>query len=465
MKKGSILENVPIVDIGAKGKSVGKLDQFVIFTEKAVPGDVADIKLLGKKKGFGEGVVTEYKTYSPDRVMPLCSHFHLCGGCSWQHINYAAQLRFKQKSVVDAMQRIGKIEVEETLPIIGSARTEYYRNRLDFAFSDKRWRTWEEMSNPIENNEPALGFHIPGKFDKVFDVTRCYLQMDPCNQIRLAIRDYAIEKKLPFFNIRSQQGLMRSLIVRTTTTGESMVIIIFFREDKEEINALMEFIKGRFPTLTSLYYVINPKGNDTTYDLEHILYHGRDYMIEKTNGISFRIGPKAFFQTNPFQAEILFREAKKMAGLTGNEIVYDLYTGVGSIALYIADMAKKVIGIETVSEAIDSAKLNAADNNISNADFYAGDVKYLFNDEFIATHGKPDVIITDPPRVGMDKDVVEQILKLAPKRIVYVSCNPATQARDLDWMREQYKVVKIQPVDMFPHTYHVENIALLERIS
>ena len=463
MKKGSIIENVPIVDIGAKGKSVARHDQFVIFTEDAVPGDVADIKLLRKKKGFGEGIVTEIKKFSPDRVQPLCSHFSYCGGCSWQNINYQTQLKFKEKSVVDAMQRIGKIDVSGLLPIIGSTRTEYYRNRLDFAFSDRRWVTNEEMHDPNFVHEPGLGFHVPGKFDKVLDVKRCYLQMDPSNRIRLAIRQYAIENNLSFFHLRNQVGLLRSLIIRTTTIGELMVLIAFHRNDEEDIKGLLDFIKNKFPEITSLYYIINPKANDTMYDLEHILYYGREYTIEKLNGISYRTGPKSFFQTNPFQAEVLFQKAKEMAELKGDEIIYDLYTGVGSIALYLADKAKKVVGIETIEEAIEFAKVNAEDNNIGNASFFAGDVKYIFNDEFIEANGKPDVIFTDPPRVGMDKDVVEQILKLAPKKIVYVSCNPATQARDIDWMREQYNVSKLQPVDMFPHTYHVENIAILER--
>jgi 23S rRNA (uracil1939-C5)-methyltransferase len=366
--------------------------------------------------------------------------------------------------VTDAMQRIGKIAFEEYLPIIGSARTEYYRNRLDFAFSDRRWRTPEEMGDPEMIHEPGLGFHVPGKFDKVLDVKRCYLQMDPSNNIRLAIRTYAIENNLDFFDLRKQSGFLRSLVIRTTMAGDLMVLISFFRNDKEEINALMDFVKNKFPQISSLYYVINPKANDTMYDLEHYLYHGHLHIKEKLNNIWYQSGPKSFFQTNPFQAEVLFQKTKEMAGLKGDEIAYDLYTGVGSIALYIANAVKKVIGIETVEEAIAFAKLNAQENKIDNADFFAGDVKYLFNDLFIEQHGKPDIIFTDPPRVGMDKEVVAQILRLAPEKVVYVSCNPATQARDLDWMREMYRPIAMQAVDMFPHTYHVENIAVLEKI-
>jgi 23S rRNA (uracil1939-C5)-methyltransferase len=462
LKRGEILENVPVIDIGVKGKSVAKHDQFVIFTEDAIPGDVVDLRLFRKKKGFGEGKILAYREYSKDRVQPVCSHFFVCGGCTWQNMSYAAQLKFKEKSVLDAMRRIGKLEIEKTEPILGSARTEYYRNRLDFAFSDKRWMNVEELYDPdFVNTEPALGFHISGRFDKVLDIKRCYLQMDPSNQVRLAIREYAIQHNLPFFNLRGQSGLLRSLIIRTTTTGEVMIIIAFYQNDKEDIDGLLKFLVQRFPAIESLYYVINPKANDTTYDLDHILYHGKPHLTEKINGLRFRVGPKSFFQTNPFQAEVLFRKAKEMAGLSGNENVYDLYTGVGSIALYLADSVKNVIGIETVSEAIEFAKANAIDNSINNAKFFSGDVKDVLNDDFLNTHGRPDIIVTDPPRVGMDAEVINHILKLAPAKILYVSCNPATQARDISLLAEMYETTILQPVDMFPHTYHIENIALL----
>jgi 23S rRNA (uracil1939-C5)-methyltransferase len=460
-----LLENVEVIDAGTKGKNIARAGALVVLVDNAVPGDVADIQVYRKKKGFAEGKAVHFHKYSKDRAMPVCRHFDVCGGCSWQNMTYERQLHFKQKTVADALTRIGKLELPDISPIIGSDKTEYYRNRLDFAFSNNRWLQPEEMLNKEEFIlEPGLGFHISGRFDKVLDIHRCYLQEDPSNPIRLAVREYALANDYKFFDLKNQHGSLRSLIIRTSTTGELMVLVIFYKESAERIKQLMEFVRNRFPAITSLYYILNPKANDTVYDLEHHLFFGKPELTEQINGIRYRIGPKSFFQTNSYQTTKLFDAALGTVDFTGNETVYDLYTGVGSIALQLAKRVKKVVGIETVAEAIEYAKVNAADNNISNADFYAGDVKDILNDDFIAEHGRPDVLVTDPPRVGMDASVVKKILELAPPKIIYVSCNPATQARDLDMMREKYKVNKVQPVDMFPHTYHVENIALLELI-
>jgi 23S rRNA (uracil1939-C5)-methyltransferase len=462
-KNYPVLENIEVIDAGAKGKNIGKADGMVVLVENAVPGDIVDVKVFKKKKGLAEGRAVVFHKYSADRVVPVCLHFDACGGCSWQNMNYDKQLYFKQKTVADSLKRIGKIEFPEIKPIVGSDRTEYYRNRLDFAFSNKKWLTLDEMADPANNAGPGLGFHVSGKFDKVLDLKHCYLQADPSNQIRLAIKEYALAHDYPFFDLREQHGSLRSLIVRTTAYGDLMVVLIFYGETQERINEMMEFIKTSFPEITSLFYVINPKGNDSVYDLDHHVYSGNSYLTEMVNGIKYRIGPKSFFQTNSFQAGTLYDLALKMAGLKKTDVVYDLYTGVGSIALLAAGSCSKVVGIETVAEAIDYANLNMADNNITNASFFAGDVRDTLNDEFIAKHGKPDVIITDPPRVGMDASVVRKILEIAPEKIVYVSCNPATQARDIELMKEQYEIAEVQPVDMFPHTYHVENIILLCR--
>lgn len=461
-KQRETLYNIPVTDAGTGGKCILRDGSRVIIAEGGIPGDVVDVEIHKKKKGFFEGRIIGWKEYSKDRVQPFCSHFDSCGGCTWQNMAYPAQLRVKEKMVLDAMQRIGKVDIDEILPILPSTTTEYYRNRLDFAFSDKKWLSYDEVKiNGFSGDAPGLGFHVHGRFDKVLDVSRCYHQPGPSNQIRLAIRDFALENNYPFFDIRNNSGFLRSLIIRNTLIGEVMVILIFFRNDEEAIKKTLDFIVKRFPKITSLYYVINPKPNDTVYDLEHHLYYGTADITEKLNGIAYKTGPKSFFQTNPKQAELLFKSAKSMAGLTGNEIVYDLYTGVGSIALYLAGSAKQVVGIETVEEAIEYAKNNAILNNISNVKFYAGDVKHILNDEFVAGHGKPDIIFTDPPRTGMEPAVVNKILELAPAKILYVSCNPATQARDLELMKDAYTVAAIQPVDMFPHTHHVENIALL----
>ena len=463
-KNYPLLEQVEVIDVGAKGKNIAKHASLVILIDNAVPGDICDIQIYKKKKGLAEGRAVNFHKYSADRIQPVCSHFDHCGGCTRQNINYDKQLFFKQKAVEDALTRIGKVDFPAINPIIGSEKTEYYRNRLDYAFSSKRWLSQEEMNQDNRSEQPGLGFHISGRFDKVLDISRCYLQEDPSNQIRLAIREFALKNDYPFFDLRNQTGSLRSLIIRTSSSGDIMVILIFYKEEKDQINQMMEFIKSSFPSITSLYYVINPKANDTVYDQEHVLYHGNSFIRENMGGIVLHAGPKSFFQTNSGQAEVLYAKALSIARLGKNEIVYDLYTGVGSIALLASSHCKKVVGIETVAEAIEYAKQNAGDNNITNAEFFAGDVRDVLNEEFIALHGRPDVIITDPPRNGMDLPVVKKILEIAPQRIVYISCNPATQARDLELMKAQYKVKEVQPVDMFPHTWHVENVVVLERM-
>lgn len=461
--KGSIVEKAEVTDAGAKGKNIARAGSFVILVDNAVPGDIVDIKVHRKKKGFAEGSAVHWHAWSKDRVIPVCPHFTDCGGCTWQNMTYQSQLGFKSKMVYDAFTRIGGHPDLKLEPILASPKTEYYRNRLDFAFSDKRWLKKAELEQGIGLDEPGLGFHVSGRFDKVLNISRCYLHPEPSNSIRLAVREYAITEGYSFYDLRNQAGSLRSLIIRTTTTGEVMVILIFHTETPERINQVMGFIRKRFPSVSSLYYVINPKANDTVYDLEHVLYDGKPEITEEVEGIKFRIGPKSFFQTNPYQAKHLFRKALEMAELQGRETVYDLYTGVGSIALLASRLARKVIGIETVAEAIEYAKINAAGNGLDNLEFFAGDVRDVLTDAFIAQHGKPDLLIADPPRVGMDAPVVEKILEIEPEKIVYVSCNPATQARDFALLKTKYDLVLTQPVDMFPHTYHVENIILLKR--
>ncbi|MDQ3071662.1 MAG: 23S rRNA (uracil(1939)-C(5))-methyltransferase RlmD [Bacteroidota bacterium] len=462
MKKHKIYTGVEIIDAGAKGKSIGKSGERVVLVDGTVPGDIVDVEVYKTKKGLSEGRALFFHKYSEKRVQPVCSHFYVCGGCTRQDMNYESQLYFKEKAVRDTMQRIAKLDKLPILPILPSSETEYYRNRLDFGFTNRRWVEKEEMDKGDQLDWNGVGFHVPGRFDKIFDIHRCYLQPDPSNQIRLALRDWALAHGYTFFDVRNRGGSLRSLIVRTSLAGEVMVIVIFYAETQERIQRMMEFLSARFPVISSLYYVVNPKANDTVYDLKHNLHSGKPWLTEVIYGISYRIGPKSFFQTNPRGAANLFKAAKEIAALTGEEIVYDLYTGVGSIALYVADKAKKVIGIETIDEAIEYAKGNANDNNITNTHFYAGDVKALLTDNIIMKEGKPDVIITDPPRTGMDLPVIEKLIELKAKRIVYVSCNPATQARDIELLKTVYDVKALQPVDMFPHTYHVENVALLE---
>ncbi|MBL0047786.1 MAG: 23S rRNA (uracil(1939)-C(5))-methyltransferase RlmD [Bacteroidetes bacterium] len=460
-KQLPLIENVSITDAGSEGKAVAKIDELVVFVQNAVPGDVADLQLVMKKKNFAEARAVKFHHYSEKRVVPICQHFGLCGGCKWQNMSYEWQLFYKQKQVTDNLTRIGKIELPTITPILPSAQTQYYRNKLEYTFSNKKWLTnLNENDEGIDMN--ALGFHIPQRFDKILDIEHCHLQAAPSNDIRNAIRDYAIERNLSFFDLKSQQGFLRTLIIRSSSNGELMVILTFFREEEESRIALLNFVKSHFPQVTSLMYVINSKGNDTIQDQEVICFYGAPFITEQMEELSFRIGPKSFYQTNSAQAYELYKIAREFADFKGHELVYDLYTGTGTIANFIANKVKKVVGIEYVPEAIEDAKVNSSLNNISNTVFYAGDMSKVLNDAFIAENGNPDCIITDPPRAGMSPDVVEKLLQLEASKIVYVSCNAATQARDLALMDSKYKVTKVQPVDMFPHTHHVENVVLLE---
>lgn len=459
-----LLENVTILDVAAEGKAIAKNNDMVIFVPYVAPGDIADIQLTRKKNSYAEGKAVNFHSYSTERVEPICEHFGVCGGCKWQHLNYQAQLKYKQQQVTDNLTRIGKIELPDISPILGSKDITHYRNKLEFTFSNKRWMTEEEIkSNAQFEDMNALGFHIPTYFDKVLDIKKCWLQDDIANQIRLAVRSYAIEHHLAFFDLRNQAGFLRNMIIRTSTTGELMLIMVFFEEEKEKRENLLNHLLSLFPNITSLVYIINEKVNDTITDQDVILYHGRDHIFEQMEDLKFKIGAKSFYQTNSKQAYELYKVVRDFAQLSGNELVYDLYTGTGTIANFVSHQAKKVVGIEYVPEAIEDAKVNSELNSVKNTLFYAGDMKDILNNDFINQHGHPDVIITDPPRAGMHANVVDAIIFAAPKRIVYVSCNPATQARDLSLLDEQYKVIRVQPVDMFPHTHHVENVVLLEK--
>jgi 23S rRNA (uracil1939-C5)-methyltransferase len=462
-KKPNItLERITILEMAAEGKCIAKHEDKVIFVEKVAPGDVVDLKITRSKKSFSFGEAIHFHEFSKLRSEVFCSHFGVCGGCKWQHLDYNTQLLYKQKQVKDSFERIGKIPIPTLQPILGAPKQQYYRNKLEYTFSNNRWLTRAEIDEEQDIERNALGFHIPEKFDKIVDIQHCYLQPDPSNAIRLAVRDYAIKNKLTFYDIRQQVGLLRILIIRTSiTTGEIMVIIQFGEDNKEAIADVMNFVSNEFPQLSSLQYVINKKGNDTFHDLEVHCFKGKPYIVEKMEDLEFRIGAKSFYQTNSTQAYELYKITRDFAKLTGEEVVYDLYTGTGTIANFVAKQCKKVIGIEYVAPAIEDAKVNAQINNIAHADFYAGDMKDVLNDAFIATHGKPDVIITDPPRAGMHEDVIKMLLKIKPTRIVYVSCNPATQARDVALLDELYGVEAIAPVDMFPHTHHVENVCAL----
>jgi 23S rRNA (uracil1939-C5)-methyltransferase len=458
-------EQVEVVDAGAKGKTVGKApDGRVIFLSNAVPGDVVDVMTTKKRKAYFEGVATHFHTLSNKRTTPQCQHFGVCGGCKWQHMGYEHQLHFKQKEVENNLKRIGHLELPETSPILGSEKQYFYRNKMEFSFSNSRWLTQEEIdSNTDFEHRNALGFHIPGMWDKILDIEKCHLQEDPSNAIRLEVKRFAVAHDMAFFNPRKQEGLLRTMMIRTASTGEIMVLFQFFEDDLEQRELLLNHIQQKFPEITALLYVINSKQNDTIYDQEVICFAGRDHIFEEMEGLQFKINAKSFYQTNSEQAYELYKVTRDFANLGGNELVYDLYTGTGTIAQFVAKQAKKVIGVESVPEAIADAKANAAHNQISNVEFFVGDMKNVFNSEFIAQHGHPDVIITDPPRDGMHKLVVEQLLQVAPKKIVYVSCNSATQARDLELMKEKYELVQVQPVDMFPQTHHVENVVLLEK--
>lgn len=460
-----VFENIEILDAGAKGVCVAKApDGKVIFVPNVVPGDIVDIQTTKKRKAYYEGKATQYHEQSSYRVEPVCQHFGYCGGCKWQNMSYDRQLFYKNQEVENNLKRIGKIELPDFEPILGSEKQFFYRNKMEFGFSNARWMTDEEIKSGVEfESKNALGFHIPKMWDKILDIEKCHLQQDPSNAIRNEIKQFATQHGLAFFDARNQEGLLRTLMIRTASTGEIMVLVQFYKEDQNDRELLLDFIAERFPEITSLLYVINGKANDTLYDQDIKLYKGRDYILEEMEGLHFSINAKSFYQTNSEQAYELYKITREFAGLSGEELVYDLYTGTGTIAQFISKKAKKVIGVEAVPEAIEDAKANAERNNITNCEFFVGDMKNVFNDEFIATHGQPDVIITDPPRDGMHKDVVEQILKIAPKRVVYVSCNSATQARDLALMDEKYKVIRVRPVDMFPQTHHVENVVLLEK--
>ncbi len=456
---------VEVIDAGAKGKSVAKApDGKIIFLNNAVPGDVVDIQTFKKRKGYYEGKAIHFHKYSEHRETPACVHFGTCGGCKWQHMKYDQQLFFKQKEVTNNLVRIGKVELPEVTPILGCDTPYFYRNKMEFSFSNNRWLSLEEINaNATIDNRNALGFHIPGMWDKILDIDKCWLQADPSNDIRNRLKAFAIEQQIPFFDPKQQSGVLRTLMIRTTSTGEIMVVVQFFAATKEQIESILQFLKETFPQITSLQYVINAKGNDTIYDQDVICYHGQNFIVEEMEDLQFKINAKSFYQTNTKQAYNLYKITRDFANLSGNELVYDLYTGTGTIAQFVAKKAKKVIGVEAVPDAIKAAKDNAKHNKIDNTDFFVGDMKSVFNSEFITTHGQPDVIITDPPRDGMHKDVVQQILNILPEKIVYVSCNSATQARDLAMMDLDYKITKTQAVDMFPQTHHVENVVLLEK--
>jgi 23S rRNA (uracil1939-C5)-methyltransferase len=463
--KKVIFENITVLDAGAKGVSVAKAPEGqVIFIPNVVPGDVVDVQTFKKRKAYFEGKAIQFHQFSSDRVEPVCQHFGACGGCKWQNMNYDKQLFYKNQEVFNNLKRIGKIELPIFEPILGSTKQFFYRNKMEFGFSDSRWMTDAEIQSGTEiENKNALGFHIPKMWDKILDIEKCHLQEDPSNAIRNEIKHFATANNITFFNARNHTGLLRTLMIRTASTGEIMVLLQFFQENKAQRELLLNHIYATFPQITSLLYVINGKANDTLYDQDIKLFQGRDYILEEMEGLHFSINAKSFYQTNSDQAYELYKITREFAGLTGNEVVYDLYTGTGTIAQFVSKQAQKVIGVEAVPEAIADAKENAKRNNISNCAFFVGDMKNVFNDEFIAQHGQPDVIITDPPRDGMHKDVVEQILKIAPEKVVYVSCNSATQARDLALMDEKYKVTRVRPVDMFPQTHHVENVVLLEK--
>lgn len=466
-KKKKVLpeyENVSISDVAAEGKSIARIDDMVVFVPYGAPGDIVNIKLDKKKKNYGEGHITKIINPSDLRVKPFCQHFGICGGCKWQHLPYSYQLKCKQQQVVDALQRIAKVELPAINDILGSIRTERYRNKLEFTFSNKCWLTFEQMnSGEVYEDRRALGFHIPGAFDKVLDIKECHLQDEISDRIRLFIRDFAISNNYEFYDIRQQKGFLRNIVIRTALTEEVMLIVVFKEYDKNRIEALLDAIKNEFPEITSLMYVVNGKVNDTISDQDVILYSGRDYIIEQMGDLKFRVGPKSFYQTNSLQAFELYKVAHRMARLSGNELVYDLYTGTGTIANFVARDAREVIGIEYVEDAIADAKINSQANGITNTAFFAGDMKDVLTREFVAEHGTPDVMIIDPPRAGMHQDVVDVILDAEPSRIVYVSCNPATQARDIALLDCKYKVEEVQPVDMFPHTQHVENVVALNR--
>ncbi|MBR6629622.1 MAG: 23S rRNA (uracil(1939)-C(5))-methyltransferase RlmD [Bacteroidaceae bacterium] len=466
-KELPLLEQVTITDVAAEGKALARVNDMVVFVPYVVPGDVVDLQVKRKKHSYAEAVAVKFHAYSPLRSEPFCKHFGICGGCKWQCLNYEEQLRYKQKQVTDNLTRIGKIELPEISPILGSEQTREYRNKLEFTFSNKRWLTQEEVEQDVKYDQMnAVGFHIPGAFDKVLAIDECHLMDDICNRIRNGVRDYAYEHGYTFFDLRSQEGMLRNMMIRVVDEGPGLMVVMQFKivDSAEEVlmKQLLQYMADTWPEITSLMYVINNKCNDTIGDLPVHTFRGADHIIEQMEGLKFKVGPKSFYQTNSRQAYNLYKVAREFAGLTGNELVYDLYTGTGTIANFVSRQARQVIGIEYVPEAIEDAKVNSAINGIGNTLFFAGDMKDILNQEFINQYGRPDVIITDPPRAGMHGDVIDTILFAEPKRIVYVSCNPATQARDLSLLDVKYRVARVQPVDMFPHTHHVENVVLLE---
>ena len=466
-KELPLLEQIEITGVAAEGKALARVNDMVVFVPYVVPGDVVDLQVRRKKHSYAEAEAVKFHTYSSERATPFCKHYGVCGGCKWQCLAYEHQLKYKQQQVVDALTRIGKVELPDVMPILGSENTRAYRNKLEFTFSNKRWLTWEEVAQGVSyDNMDALGFHIPGAFDKVLDIEECALMGDLNNRLRNAIRDFAHSEGVPFFDLRSQTGVLRNIMLRTSTTGEVMLLLqakVTTDEEMAQLEKVLAFVGDTFPEVTSLLYVINNKCNDTFGDLEVHTFKGTDVIYEEMEGLRFKVGPKSFYQTNSAQAYNLYKVARDFAALTGEEVVYDLYTGTGTIANFVAGKAKKVVGIEYVEDAIIDARVNAELNGYDNLTFFAGDMKDILTREFIDAHGRPDVIITDPPRAGMHNDVIDTILFAAPRRIVYVSCNPATQARDLSLLDSDYKVTAVQPVDMFPHTHHVENVVLLER--
>lgn len=460
--ENKFISNVRIVDIAEEGKGVAKQDDLVFFVEKGVPGDLVDIELLRKKKSFAEARVSNIIEASEHRAEPFCPHFGTCGGCKWQHMHYESQLFFKEKYVENVLARIGKVDTSSIEPILGSRKTTYYRNKLEFTFSNKKWLTSKDEAAD-EQNMDALGFHVPGRFDKILDIEHCYLQEDPSNAIRNAARQYALDNGISFYDLRAHKGALRNLIVRTSSIGEVMVIVVFAYPSGEEVSGMMAFLHQRFPNLASLLYIVNQKKNDTIFDQEVQVYAGKDHIYEEMEGLRFKIGPKSFYQTNSDQAYELYKITRDFAGLTGSELVFDLYTGAGTIANFVSRSARKVVGIEYVPSAVEDAKVNSAINGVNNTEFFAGDMKDVLNAEFVAQYGTPDVIITDPPRAGMHKDVIACMLAIEAPKIVYVSCNAATQARDIEMLSAKYDVARIKPVDMFPQTQHVENVVLLIR--
>jgi 23S rRNA (uracil1939-C5)-methyltransferase len=462
-KTNLVIEDLEIIDAGAEGNAVGRAGEIVIFVKNAVPGDIVDVIVYKKKKKYAEARIINIKKHSERRVKPECEHFGFCGGCKWQNMSYQDQLFFKQKQVEDSLFRIGKLEINEILPIKPAGKIFFYRNKLDYSFSLNRWLSFDDMNNHDIPRQNALGFHIPQHFDKVIDINKCHLQQEPSNNIRIKLKEFAVTNKISFYDPRNRTGFLRNLIIRNTTESDLMVIMVFGFRDEESIEKVCQFLASEFPEITSLVYIVNEKFNDSISDLEAIIFKGKEFMTESFEDKHFKIGPLSFFQTNSLQALELYRIIRDFAELNPSDIVYDLYTGTGSIAIFISGKVKKVVGVEFVEAAINDAKNNAKSNNVINADFFAGDMAKVLDDDFVLNNGRPDIIITDPPRSGMHQKVVEQIIKISPERIVYVSCNPATQARDAALLKEFYYIVKTQAVDMFPHTQHVENVMLLKR--